>query len=185
MGPRGTVLLFPRRWPTIFFTFRYRRLIFLFPNTHLPREFPTSALSFSLPSLSSGAFYPKRPTVSKTPDFPDISINFPDKGLLFYGRILDVPVLLPGRKSALKNERCGEKKGSNRRKGEKIKKRGKKKRNNDSRQLIFVSFCLLYARQLPLLHPSEPYYILGRIIFLSSTVTSVVCLFFCLLYYAV
>lgn len=123
------------------FHFPYRRLIFSFPNIHSPpaESFLRSSLHFPF-FPPNEAFYPSRPTVSATPDFLDISINFPGKGLLFYGRILECSY--SERKSALKNEQ----EGGGRKKEQKGEK--KKERNNDSRRLIFVSFAC-YTRTLP------------------------------------
>lgn len=94
-------------------------------------------LHFSpLPFFPNEAFYPSRPTVSATPDFLDISINFPGKGLLLYGRILECSYSA-SEKARLRMSRGGEKERKERtRSGE----REKKGRNNDSRRLIFVSF---------------------------------------------
>lgn len=94
-----------------------------------------------LPFFPNEAFYPSRPTVSATPDFLDISINFPGKGLLLYGRILECSYSA-SEKARLRMSRRGEG-GERERKGRKNKRwkeREKKGRNNDSRRLIFVSF---------------------------------------------
>lgn len=100
-------------------------------------------LHFSpLPFFPNEAFYPSRPTVSATPDFLDISINFPGKGLLLYGRILECSYSA-SEKARLRMSREEEKERKERtRSGERERKK-KKKQRFSSINLRF--FCLLYA----------------------------------------